>query len=105
MATKKDILLQLHSLRHTGFDAKLENSASRNHLPATLLFAIASRETNCTNELGDYRDGAAHGVGIIQIDIQHDIALRARDDGTWKTNPDPLIDFGAEMLAQNLSDA
>ena len=41
------------------------------NFPPTFFMAIASRETNCINELGDFQHGEFHGVGIIQIDIQH----------------------------------
>jgi hypothetical protein len=103
--TQKDILNQLHSLRHTGFDKKLAQHGAAHNLPAEYFFAVASRETNCLNILGDFINGHAHGVGIVQIDIQHSIALKARDTGSWKTNPDPLIDFGAKILADNLNHA
>ncbi len=49
--------------------------------------------------------GEFHGVGIVQIDIQHPIAREARDSGSWKTNPDPLIGFGAQILASNIRTA
>lgn len=102
----KPILLnQLHSLRHTGFDQKLQHAAEAHGLTTPFFFAIASRETNCLNILGDFQHGQFHGVGIVQIDIQHPIALQARDSGSWKTNPDPLLDFGAQMLADNISKA
>jgi hypothetical protein len=35
----------------------------------------------------------------------HEIARAARDNGTWKTNPDPLLDFGADLIANNISTA
>ena len=105
MITRNNLLSQLHSLRHTGFDAKLEQQANAHNFPIPFFFAIASRETNCLNILGDVIRGEAHGVGIIQIDIQHDIAKNARDDGSYKTNPDPLIAFGAKMLADNIKQA
>ena len=102
----KNILLnQLHSLRHTGFAEKLDHFASQHGFQTPFFFAIASRETNCINELGDPQGGEFHGVGIIQIDIQHPIARAARDSGSWKTNPDPLIDFGAGLLETNIATA
>ena len=103
--SKNVLLNQLHSLRHTGFDKKLDQAATNHNLSTPFFFAIASRETNCINELGDPRGGEFHGVGIVQIDIQHSIAKQARDSGSWKTNPDPLIDFGAQMLQDNISKA
>jgi hypothetical protein len=98
-------LNQLHSLKFTGFYEKLGTAAGEHNFPASFLFAIASRETNCLNELGDYQNGEAHGVGIVQIDIQHQIAKDARNDGSWKTDPEPLIEFGATMLADNINQA
>jgi hypothetical protein len=105
MITKKELLNQLHSLRHTGFAPKLEQQATAHGFAPAFFFAIASRETNCINELGDFQHGEFHGVGIIQIDIQHDIARKARDSGSWKTNPDPLIEFGAGLLQNNIKQA
>ena len=102
MITKMQILNQLHSLRHTGFATKLDEQATAHGFPTPYFFAIASRETNCLNILGDSQHGEFHGVGIIQIDIQHPIARQARDSGSWKTNPDPLIEFGAQLLINNI---
>lgn len=107
MATpsKKIILSQLQRLRKTGFGEKLDKAAVKHGFPKPFFFAIASRETNCRNILGDLRNGEFHGVGIVQIDIQHSIARKARDSGSWKTNPDLLIDFGAQLLENNLARA
>lgn len=105
MLTKAQILSQLHSLRNTGFADKLEQHATVHGLTAPFFFAIASRETNCQNILGDFQHGEFHGVGIVQIDIQHPIARAARDSGSFKTNPDPLIEFGAQMLEDNIGKA
>jgi hypothetical protein len=105
MATKDELRRELQRLRNMGFAAKLEQQAIAKGFSASFFFGIASRETNCVNELGDFQGGEAHGVGIIQIDIQHPIARQARDDGTWRTNPDPLIEFGAQMLAENIQRA
>jgi hypothetical protein len=103
--TKSQLLNQLHGLRNTGFADKLAQHAAAHSLPTEFFFGIASRETNCRNILGDQINGVFHGVGIVQIDIQHQIALTARDTGSWKTNPDPLIEFGAQILASNLKQA
>lgn len=99
--TKGQLRTQLRRLRNTGFATKLEQQATAQGFPTNFFLAIASRETNCRNILGDNQ----HGVGIVQIDIQHQIARKARDTGTWKTNPDPLIKFGAQMLAGNIKKA
>lgn len=100
--TRAQIAAQLKKLRDTGFDLKLASQAGANGFAPEFFFAIASRETNCVNKLGDKQADGFHGVGIVQIDIQHPIALQARDSGSWKTNPDPLIAFGAQMLASNI---
>ncbi len=102
MATVHDIQIQLARSHNTGFLDKLSQQAAANGFAPSFFFAIASRETNCVNELGDLQHGEAHGIGIVQIDIQHPIALQARNDGSWQTNPDPLIAFGAQLLADNL---
>jgi hypothetical protein len=104
--SRHELLRQLHRLRDTGFADKLAHHAAAHHLPVPYFFAIASRETNCVNMLGDQdANGAFHGVGIVQIDVQHDIARQARDSGSWRTNPDPLIEFGATVLANDISAA
>src|SRR2546428_13947427 len=54
---KSALLNQLHSLRHTGFAQKLDHFANQHAFPKPFFFAIASRETNCINELGDPRNG------------------------------------------------
>ena len=107
MTTPSTALLsrQLKRLHRTGFYDKLDAQATAQGFPTSFFCAIASRETNCVNELGDFQDGEAHGVGIVQIDVQHAIAQQARDDGSWTTNPDPLIAFGAQLLADNISQA
>ncbi|ABF41598.1 hypothetical protein Acid345_2597 [Candidatus Koribacter versatilis Ellin345] len=101
----QEIAKELQRLRTTGFDLKLASQAGASGFAPEFFFAIASRETNCVNELGDFQADGAHGVGLVQIDIQHPIALAARDDGSWKTNPDPLVAFGAQLLANNIHQA
>lgn len=102
--TKRELLNQLHSLRHTGLDKimiAMIAQAAPEKLPIAWLFAIASRETNCLNILGDYRDGEFHGVGVLQIDIQHALARKMRDEGTWRTHAFELIQFGVRLLSAN----
>ena len=105
MSTQQDIVIQWNRLQQTGFHTMLSQQAEANGLPVAFLFAVASRETNCVNELGDMQPDGAHGVGILQIDVQHPIARQARDNGSWRTNPAPLVAFAAQMLAQNLRQA
>ena len=87
MITKKEALNQLHSLRHTGFAPKLEQQATEHGFPAPFFMGIASRETNCINELGDFQGGQFHGVGIIQIDIQHELRVKRATVGAGKLIP------------------
>jgi hypothetical protein len=94
--------IQLDRLKATGFADMLAQSAQANNLPKTFFYAIASRETNCKNILGDVQADGAHGVGIVQIDIQHPIAKLARDSGSWSTTPAPLVEFGAKLLAVDI---
>lgn len=100
--TQAQLQAQLDQLKTAGFDVMLANAATANGLTPSFLFAIASRETNCRNILGDKQNDGFHGVGIIQIDIQHPIARMARDSGSWQTNPGPLIAFGAALLAADI---
>jgi hypothetical protein len=100
--TPAQIQVQLDRLKASGFDEMLAQAAEANGLTNAYLFAIASRETNCKNMLGDNQSDGPHGVGIIQIDIQHPIARAARDTGSWRTNPQPLIDFGAKLLSADI---
>lgn len=92
---------QLRRLEAIGFREMLDKHATAHGLSRSFVYAICSRETNCVNELGDDE----HGVGIMQIDIQHDIALQALDSGSWETDPEPLVEFGCGLLATNWSRA
>ncbi len=103
MITKDQARIQLRGLHRTGFDRRLETQAVSHGLPVPYLFAIASRESNCANVLGDFIGGVPHGVGIVQVDVQHPIARIARDTGSWETDPDPLIAFGAQVLKDNIA--
>jgi hypothetical protein len=105
MATLQDVLVQLRRLRQTGFDELLSQQAAANGFEPSFFFAVASRETNCVNELGDVQADGAHGVGVVQVDIQHAVARQARDSGSWQRKPEELVAFGAKLLAQNIRQA
>lgn len=102
MFLKTRLKSQLKRVQNNGLGKLLADAAKKNDLPYAYILAIGSRETGLTNELGDFRDGEYHGVGILQIDIQHPAAKTARDTGTWKTQPGALIDIGAAMLGKNV---
>ena len=103
--TREQLAAQLQHMKDMGMDRMLADGASTYSLPVAFVMAIASRETNCRNILGDFQDHVAHGVGILQIDVQWPLAKRMRDDGTWQTDPQPLINMGCEILRNNLHDA
>jgi hypothetical protein len=111
VATEAQIAVQLRILDESGFFDKLTRWAATYGLPPMFVFAIASRETNCLNMLGDYQPAAAdglgrqqpHGVGIMQVDIQHQIAREMLADGTWRTQPDRLIAVACNFLADDLA--
>ncbi len=103
MTPTSDILrAQLDRLRARSLLAPLQESAGHAGLRLPYVCAIASRETNCRNELGDFRLGEYHGVGLMQIDIQHAYARQQRDSGEWQTHPEKLIGFGCLILAEGL---
>lgn len=61
-----------------------------------LLLAIASRETNLRNIMGDWRNGAYRGYGIMQVDVGTDPDFCAK----WR--PEEIgasIERGAAILA------
>jgi hypothetical protein len=74
--SKAQLQIQLDRLSSTGFGEMLTQFSQANDLPRSFFYAIASRETNCRNILGDIRDDGPHGVGIVQIDIQHQLPGR-----------------------------
>lgn len=102
---ERDVLqAQLHRLKEDGLYEALHDGAIKHGLPFSYVLAIGSRETNLRNILGDCRGGQYHGIGLLQADIQHPEAKAARDDGTWKTHPEKLIDFCLGLLAGNLAE-
>jgi hypothetical protein len=109
-APRRDITLfttaqlreHLDRLTVSGFDKIIDKYATQYGLPATYLYAIASRETNCRNILGD----SENGVGLFQIDARHHpIAREFRETGQWRSDPEPLIAYGVELLAKNMRHA
>lgn len=100
--TKHDLAEQIGHLRRNGFLKMLEDEAYEAGLAYSYVLAICSRETDCRNVLGDARGGDQHGVGLMQVDIQHDFAREMRDDGTWLTDPRRLVRFACGLLAADL---
>lgn len=93
---------QLDRLASKGFDKMLDKYARWYDLPVTYLYAIASRESECRNVLGDN----GNGVGLIQVDVRyHPMAREFRDSGRWVGEPEPLIAYGVALLAEGLRQA
>lgn len=89
---------QVSELQDNGHFEMMVRLSWQHGLPLALVLAVCSRETNCRNILGDYRDGEPHGVGLMQVDIQHGLARRMRDDGLWTREPDKLVDYACGLL-------
>jgi len=62
--TEEDIRRQFQRARKNGWLQTFKNAAAKYGFPAEVLMAIASRETNMRNIVGD----GGHGYGIMQID-------------------------------------
>lgn len=71
--------------------------ADYNFAPS-LLMAIASRETNMRNIVGD----GGHGYGLMQIDVRSYGEWTA--SGAWH-HPDQVIEKGAQVLDQKMCQA
>jgi len=102
--TQSELLAQWRRVDGDGAPGSLADqiiqAAVRHDLPPEVFVALCSEETNLTDELGD----GAHGVGPCQIDDRSwAIAREAKATGLWRTDPAPLLDRGAEILAQNLA--
>ena len=100
MSLQTELEAELNRAKQSDLFQILQGAADKHSLDLAYLLAIASRETGITNELGDF----GHGVGVLQIDIRfHPIALTAKQTGSWKNDPAPLIDYGAGMLSHNVA--
>lgn len=100
--TQGELFRQLEWLKTNEHFEMLRQEAHEANQPLAFVLAICSRETNCRNELGDYRDGVPHGVGLMQVDVQHDFARAMRDDGTWITDPRRLVRFACGLLYEDI---
>ena len=107
--TVSQLTTQINAVKKNGLFAALQTAALNSgyrvdeediiDLSLAYVLAVASRETNIKNILGD----GGHGVGVIQIDTRyHDIARRMKDDDNWRTQPEVLIRYGVKMLQDNV---
>src|ERR687885_333162 len=62
--TPKQLKGELDGARHDGLAKACLDAEAAHGLPHGLLLAVASRETNCRNVIGD----GGHGRGVFQID-------------------------------------
>lgn len=64
--------LQFNRARDNGWLAYVNEFGRQYDIAASLILAIASRETRIKNIKGDYRGGRYHGFGVMQVDIGTD---------------------------------
>ena len=89
---------QLAYLRKQPYYETIKATCLMQGLPLAFVLAVASRETNMRNVLGD----GDQGVGLMQVDIRyHVIAKTMKLDGSWKTGPEPLIVYAIKLLSNN----
>jgi hypothetical protein len=93
---------QFDRARSIGLVDLCRKAERRHHLPRFLLLAVASRETNCRDVVGD----GGHGRGVFQIDDRfHGEWLAehgAVSEGTVPALP-AAADYAARMLATALA--
>src|SRR5262245_50834885 len=93
---------QVRRARARGWTPIMLKAEKRHNLPAGLLFAVASRETDMEDIVGD----KGHGRGLFQIDDRfHGDWLAAHGAPGPATTPrvDDAADFAASMLESNLA--
>ena len=102
--TRQDLINQVARVRANGTLALYQRAATAHGLPVALVVGVASRETNCQNELGDYdSDNTPRAVGSMQLDVQHALARQAIADGSWRNNQWPIIDACCAILAAGVA--
>lgn len=95
--TTLDLRHQYERARANGWLPHFVEAGRAWRLPAALLLAVASRETNVRNIKGDYRGGQYHGYSLMQLDIGSHRAWI--DSGAWRA-PRQAIHKGAQALAE-----
>ena len=87
-----DLRLQFSRVIRDGWLAFFEDAAVKNGFPIEDLLAIASRETNMQNIIGD----GGRGFGIMQVDIGTNESFCK--SGRWQ-DPNMAIGMGTAILA------
>ena len=91
---------QFAHARTTGLVTICRSAERRHRLPRALLLAVASRETNCRDVVGDF----GHGRGVFQIDdrFHHEWLAEHGSDRPGRTPP---VADAAELAGTLLADA
>lgn len=93
--TAADLKREFDHAKTAGWLATIQAEATANNFAPEILLGIPSRETNLTNERGDYRDGEYHGYGLFQVDIGTDREWCL--SGKWR-DPNEAIRKGVSIL-------
>ena len=91
---------QFAHARATGLVTLCHEAERRHALPRALLLAVASRETNCRDVVGDF----GHGRGVFQIDDRFPHDWLAEHGAAFPGETPPVAD-AAELAASMLADA
>jgi hypothetical protein len=94
----KQLKGQLEGARRSGLLAACSAAEKKAGLPSGLLLAIASRETNCVDTLGD----GGHGRGYFQIDDRAHTAWLAKHAPTGLPPVREAAAYAAGILASSL---
>ena len=93
---------QFAHARTTGLVTLCHKAEQRHGLPQALLLAVASRETNCKDVVGDF----GHGRGAFQIDdrFHHDWLAQHGAAAPGRTPPvGAAAELAASMLVESLA--
>jgi hypothetical protein len=97
--TAQQLRAQVDGAKQKGLVAICRKAEGARKLPTGLLLAVASRETNCVDKLGDN----GHGRGVFQIDDRAHTAWLGENAGPNGLPPIPVAaDYAAGILASGL---
>src|SRR5262249_34368018 len=99
--TKDQLTKEVGGARKNGWLPILTKAEKRHNLPAGLLLAIASRETDMQDVVGD----GGHGRGLFQIDDRSHGDFLAQQKAAGPGGKPPVAaaaDYAANLLASNL---
>jgi len=100
--TRAELAAELDRARRQGWDAIMASVERDKDLPAGILLAVASQETDMNDVVGD----GGHGRGLFQIDDRShkDFLGRVGAAGPGKKPPVPkAADHAGSLLASNIS--